>query len=33
LSFVKEVALAHKGDITLVNLPAGGVLATLSLAK
>jgi two-component system, OmpR family, sensor histidine kinase CreC len=33
LSFVKEVALAHKGDITLVNQPAGGVLASLSLAK
>jgi two-component system, OmpR family, sensor histidine kinase CreC len=33
LSFVKEVALAHKGDITLMNLPEGGVLAILSLAK
>ena len=33
LSFVKEVALAHKGEITLVNLPEGGVLASLSLAK
>lgn len=33
LSFVKEVALAHKGDITLVNLPEGGVLASFSVAK
>lgn len=33
LSFVKEVALAHKGEITLVNHPEGGVLASLSLAK
>jgi two-component system, OmpR family, sensor histidine kinase CreC len=33
LSFVKEVALAHKGDITLVNLADGGVLASLSLAR
>ena len=33
LSFVKEVALAHKGDITLVNLANGGVLASLTLAK
>ncbi|MGH8052104.1 MAG: two-component system sensor histidine kinase CreC [Arenimonas sp.] len=33
LSFVKEVALAHKGEITLVNLPEGGVLASLSLAR
>lgn len=33
LSFVKEVALAHKGDITLVNLPEGGVLASLFLAR
>ncbi len=33
LSFVKEVALAHKGDIRLENLPSGGVLASLSLAK
>lgn len=33
LSFVKEVALAHQGDITLVNCPEGGVLATFSLAR
>ena len=33
LSFVKEVALAHKGDITLVNLPEGGVMASFSVAK
>ena len=33
LSFVKEVALAHEGDITLVNQPEGGVLASLSIAK
>jgi len=33
LSFVKEVALAHRGDITLVNLPEGGVLASLFLAR
>ncbi len=33
LSFVKEVAAAHKGDITLVNLPEGGVLASLTLSK
>jgi len=33
LSFVKEVALAHDGDITLVNLPEGGVLASLSVAR
>jgi len=33
LSFVKEVALAHKGEISLGNLPEGGVLASLSLAR
>lgn len=33
LSFVREVALAHKGEITLVNLPEGGVLACFSLAR
>jgi len=33
LSFVKEVALAHNGDITLVNQPEGGVLASLSIEK
>jgi len=33
LSFVKEVALAHNGEITLANHPEGGVLASLSLAK
>ncbi len=33
LSFVKEVALAHNGDITLVNQPEGGVLASFSIAK
>ena len=33
LSFVKEVALAHKGDITLVNLPEGGVLANFTVAR
>ncbi|MEO8002200.1 MAG: two-component system sensor histidine kinase CreC [Arenimonas sp.] len=33
LSFVKEVALAHDGDITLVNQPEGGVLASFSIAK
>jgi two-component system, OmpR family, sensor histidine kinase CreC len=33
LSFVMEVALAHKGSITLVNLVDGGVLASLFLAK
>jgi len=33
LSFVKEVALAHRGEITLVNCPDGGVLATFSLAR
>jgi len=33
LSFVKEVALAHKGDITLTNQPGSGVLASLSIEK
>lgn len=33
LSFVKEVALAHKGDVTLVNIPDGGVLASFTVAK
>ena len=33
LSFVKEVALAHGGDITLINFADGGVLASLTLAK
>ncbi len=33
LSFVKEVSQAHKGDITLVNLPEGGVLASFSVAR
>ena len=33
LSFVMEVALAHKGDITLANLPEGGVLASFAVAR
>jgi two-component system, OmpR family, sensor histidine kinase CreC len=33
LSFVKEVALAHKGEVSLVNLPGGGVMASLTLAR
>ncbi|MGH8107874.1 MAG: two-component system sensor histidine kinase CreC [Arenimonas sp.] len=33
LSFVKEVALAHKGDITLVNHSEGGVLASLTISR
>jgi len=33
LSFVKEVALAHHGDITLLNQPEGGVVASLSVAR
>jgi two-component system sensor histidine kinase CreC len=33
LAFVKEIADLHHGHVTLVNLPDGGAIATLSLPR
>lgn len=33
LSFVREVAILHRGDITLTNRPEGGLAARLTLPK